>query len=131
MLICAFIMRRLLSGQPRQVRNVCDATTQTDGYTEMTNQELDALIAERLGNLSVPLSLDHDIVLRDNDSLRLEYKSAGAQYNGGARRWFMRAGSDLRSVLTSNQTWIENSELLYRQCLFTALRRTNDMEELF
>ncbi|MFM7986814.1 MAG: hypothetical protein ACKPKO_46620, partial [Candidatus Fonsibacter sp.] len=125
------ILRRLLSGQPRLIRNVCDATTQTDGYNEMTNQELDAFVAERLGNLSFPLSLDHDIVLRDNYSLRLEYKSVGAQYNGGARRWFMSAGSDLRAVLTNSQTWIENPELLYRQCLFTALRRINDTEELF
>ncbi|MFM7987263.1 MAG: hypothetical protein ACKPKO_48915, partial [Candidatus Fonsibacter sp.] len=88
-------------------------------------------IAERLGNLSFPLSLDHDVALRDNYSLRLEYKSVGAQYNGAARRWYMRAGSDLRDVLDNHQAWLENPEMLYRQCLFTALRRVNEMEELF
>ena len=126
-----FMLRRFLSGQPRQVRDVCDTTTQTDGYHEMTNLELDATIAERLGRVSFPLFLERDVELHDNYNLRLEYKSAGARYDGAARRWFMRAGSDLRAVLFMHQTWIDNPELLYRECLFVVLRRTNAVEDLF
>ncbi|MFM7982739.1 MAG: hypothetical protein ACKPKO_25795, partial [Candidatus Fonsibacter sp.] len=126
-----FMLRRSLHGQPRQVSDVCDATTQTDGYHEMTNQEMDATIAERLGHVSFPLFLERDVELHDNYSLRLEYKSAGARYDGAARRWFMRAGSDLRPVLFLHRTWVDNPELLYRECLFVALRRANAVEELF
>ncbi|MFM7987302.1 MAG: hypothetical protein ACKPKO_49110, partial [Candidatus Fonsibacter sp.] len=60
----------------------------------MTNEELNTFIGRRLGNMSFPLSWDRDVMLRDNYHLRLEYKSAGAFYDGTIRRWQIRAGSD-------------------------------------
>ncbi|MFM7987961.1 MAG: hypothetical protein ACKPKO_52475, partial [Candidatus Fonsibacter sp.] len=126
-----FILRCTSWTKPKQVLVLCDATTQTDGYQEMTNRELDATIATRLDCLSFPLFLERDVVLRDNYSLRLEYKAVGAKYDGTLRQWFIRAGSDLRSILNANPTWIENPELAYRESLFTALRRINATEDLF
>ncbi|MFM7986734.1 MAG: hypothetical protein ACKPKO_46210, partial [Candidatus Fonsibacter sp.] len=94
----------------------------------MTSHDLDALIAERLGHVLFPLSLERDVELHDNYNLRLEYKAAGARYDGAARRWSMRAGSDLRPVLFLHRTWVDDPELLYRECLFVALRRANAVE---
>ncbi|MFM7983090.1 MAG: hypothetical protein ACKPKO_27600, partial [Candidatus Fonsibacter sp.] len=131
MLIWVCILRCTSWLKPKTVPILCDATTQTDGYHEMTNQELDATIATRLDSLSFPLSLERDVVLRDNYNLRLEYKAVGARYDGTMRRWFMRAGSDLRSILNANPTWIENHELAYRESLFTVLRRILATEDLF
>ncbi|MFM7978146.1 MAG: hypothetical protein ACKPKO_02425, partial [Candidatus Fonsibacter sp.] len=73
----------------------------------------------------------HDVILRDNYNLRLEYKSAGAKFDGNMRRWLMRAGSDLRPIIYGNPGWIENPEIVYRETLFVALRRTNATEDPF
>ncbi|MFM7980914.1 MAG: hypothetical protein ACKPKO_16505, partial [Candidatus Fonsibacter sp.] len=100
-----FILLGYLCWQTRQVRDVIDESTQTDGYNEMTNEELNVVIGHRLNNMSFPLSLDRDVTLRDNYHLRLEYKSAGALYDGTIRRWHIRAGSDLRALLDEHHAW--------------------------
>ncbi|MFM7981571.1 MAG: hypothetical protein ACKPKO_19860, partial [Candidatus Fonsibacter sp.] len=96
MVIIGFFLRHYFCRRTKTIRNVLDASTQTDGYHDMTSHDLDALLAERLGHVLFPLSLERDVVLHDNYNLRLEYKAAGARYDGVARRWSMRAGSDLR-----------------------------------
>ncbi|MFM7986158.1 MAG: hypothetical protein ACKPKO_43285, partial [Candidatus Fonsibacter sp.] len=69
--------------------------------------------------------------LRDNYSLRLEYKAAGARYDGTMRRWIMRAGSDMRPIFTRSPGWLENLEFLLRESLFATLRQMNATEDLF
>ncbi|MFM7977923.1 MAG: hypothetical protein ACKPKO_01295 [Candidatus Fonsibacter sp.] len=70
------------------------------------------------------------MILRDIYNLRLEYKSAGARFDGNLRRWLMRAGSDRRPIIMGHPGWIENPEIVYRQTLFLALRRMYATEDL-
>ncbi|MFM7986624.1 MAG: hypothetical protein ACKPKO_45645, partial [Candidatus Fonsibacter sp.] len=131
LMFSGIIICRWLKSKKDPARKFCNASTQTDGPNDMTNRELDVIISTRLDCLSYPLSLEHEVVLRDNYNLRLEYKSVGAKYDGNLRRWFIRAGSDLRPILMNNPGWIEHPELVYRQSLFLAYHRTNDTEDLF
>ncbi|MFM7978764.1 MAG: hypothetical protein ACKPKO_05560, partial [Candidatus Fonsibacter sp.] len=130
-LVLGFILRCTFWSRPKRTPVLCDASTQTDGNQDMTNRELDASIARRIACLSFALFLERDVMFRDNYNLRLEYKSAGARYDGTLRRWLMRACSDLRPILYGNPGWIENPELVYRESLFMTLHMIDDAEDLF
>ena len=93
------MLRHYLCRRTRPVSILIDASTQTENYIDMSNEELNTFIGRRLGNMSFPLLWDQDVMLRDNYHLRLEYKSAGAFYDGTIRRLQFRAGSDLRALL--------------------------------
>ncbi|MFM7989981.1 MAG: hypothetical protein ACKPKO_62770, partial [Candidatus Fonsibacter sp.] len=61
MVILGFMLRRMFMNKPRQMPMVRDASTQTDGYQDMFNRELDAVITTRLDHPSYPLLLDRGI----------------------------------------------------------------------
>ncbi|MFM7979724.1 MAG: hypothetical protein ACKPKO_10445, partial [Candidatus Fonsibacter sp.] len=90
-------------------RALCDASTQTTSFGHLPNDQLDDTVASLLNSPFDPLTLDMDVLIKDNYNLRLEYKTAGAIYVGGMRRRRMRAGSDLRPVIMDHPSWLLKS----------------------
>ncbi|MFM7981162.1 MAG: hypothetical protein ACKPKO_17780, partial [Candidatus Fonsibacter sp.] len=121
----------VLVGEPIQVFTFCNASTQTDGYEQMSNREIDDLLAIRLNNVGFPLTIDRDIVVANNYHLRGIYKSAGAKYDGDLKRWQFLAGFDMRPIIFGHPEWIETPEFVYREALFIALKRMGEIEDLF
>ena len=103
-----------------------DASVQTSAWQSNSSDELESEISFRLSTSSFCMPTDTHSPLRQDYHRRIQYKAAGAPYNGTTQTWSILIGRrDLRPIMTMTPELIENADMLRRSIL---LRIVNELD---
>ena len=99
-----------------------DMDGQTSTWESYSNGELNTDMCFCLSAPSFSMITNVPIPFRQDYHRRIQYKAAGATYDGTSQTWSMPLGRDLRNVLTMTPEWVENAEMLKRSILLHIIK---------